>query len=74
MFDFIAGTAKQAPDWMRDHGLEWFFRLKHEPRHLSRWYVLLGSDFAWNAALELESSAVASGLSLPGFRVPTESI
>jgi len=24
-FDFLAGTAKQAPAWMQENGLEWFF-------------------------------------------------
>lgn len=33
-FDFIAGTAKQSPVWMQENGLEWFFRLTHEPRRL----------------------------------------
>jgi N-acetylglucosaminyldiphosphoundecaprenol N-acetyl-beta-D-mannosaminyltransferase len=52
-FDFIAGTAKQAPSWMQENGLEWFFRLVQEPRRLWRRYVILGSNFAWNVALEL---------------------
>ena len=52
-FDFMAGTAKQAPGWMRENGLEWFFRLTHEPRRLWRRYLVLGSRFAWNVALEL---------------------
>jgi exopolysaccharide biosynthesis WecB/TagA/CpsF family protein len=40
-FDFHAGTTAQAPRWMQDHGLEWLFRLTHEPRRLWRRYVLL---------------------------------
>jgi len=52
-FDFFAGTVKQAPPWMRENGLEWFFRLTHEPRRLWHRYILLGSEFAWNVALEL---------------------
>ena len=52
-FDFLAGTAKQAPVWMQENGLEWAFRLTHEPRRLWRRYLLLGSEFAWNVALEL---------------------
>jgi len=38
-FDFHAGTVKQAPDWMQDHGLEWFYRLFQEPRRL--WFRYL---------------------------------
>jgi N-acetylglucosaminyldiphosphoundecaprenol N-acetyl-beta-D-mannosaminyltransferase len=33
-FDFIAGTVKQAPDWMQDNGLEWLYRFIQEPRRL----------------------------------------
>jgi len=40
-FDFHAGTKRQAPRWMQDHGLEWVFRLKSEPHRLWRRYVLL---------------------------------
>ncbi|MGH9328218.1 MAG: WecB/TagA/CpsF family glycosyltransferase, partial [Terriglobia bacterium] len=31
-FDFLVGRVAQAPPWMREHGLEWFFRLVQEPR------------------------------------------
>jgi N-acetylglucosaminyldiphosphoundecaprenol N-acetyl-beta-D-mannosaminyltransferase len=40
-FDFHSGMTKQAPRWMQDHGLEWCFRLKTEPRRLWRRYVVL---------------------------------
>ena len=52
-FDFIAGTVKQAPDWMQEDGLEWFFRLVQEPRRLWRRYLVIGSKFVWNVSLEL---------------------
>ena len=35
-FDFHAGTAKWAPAWVRNLGLEWLYRLLHEPRMLKR--------------------------------------
>lgn len=38
-FDFIAGTKKQAPDWMQRAGLEWLFRFVQEPRRLWRRYL-----------------------------------
>ena len=38
-FDFHAGRIPQAPQWMQRSGLEWFFRLLHEPRRL--WYRYL---------------------------------
>ncbi len=52
-FDFATGRVKQAPPWMREHGLEWLFRLMHEPRRLWRRYLIYGCEFAWNASLEL---------------------
>jgi N-acetylglucosaminyldiphosphoundecaprenol N-acetyl-beta-D-mannosaminyltransferase len=38
-FDFHTGRIPQAPPWMQRAGLEWLFRLKHEPRRL--WYRYL---------------------------------
>lgn len=40
-FNFHAGQLDQAPKWMQDRGLEWFFRLCKEPRRLWRRYVFL---------------------------------
>jgi exopolysaccharide biosynthesis WecB/TagA/CpsF family protein len=40
-FPFLAGHMRQAPSWMQDHGLEWFFRLLVEPKRLWRRYLLL---------------------------------
>jgi N-acetylglucosaminyldiphosphoundecaprenol N-acetyl-beta-D-mannosaminyltransferase len=52
-FDFVAGTVKQAPAWMQENGLEWFFRLVQEPHRLWRRYLVIGSKFVWNVSLEL---------------------
>jgi len=52
-FDFHVGKVKQAPAWMREHGLEWLFRLVSEPRRLWRRYVINGSEFLWNVGLEM---------------------
>jgi N-acetylglucosaminyldiphosphoundecaprenol N-acetyl-beta-D-mannosaminyltransferase len=38
-FDFHAGLVPQAPRWMQRNGLEWSFRLAHEPRRLWRRYA-----------------------------------
>jgi N-acetylglucosaminyldiphosphoundecaprenol N-acetyl-beta-D-mannosaminyltransferase len=40
-FPFAAGTLPQAPTWMQNRGLEWFFRLCSEPRRLWRRYLVL---------------------------------
>jgi N-acetylglucosaminyldiphosphoundecaprenol N-acetyl-beta-D-mannosaminyltransferase len=44
-FDFVAGTARQAPLWMQRSGLEWFFRLCTEPRRLWRRYLIGNVQF-----------------------------
>ncbi len=41
-FDLIAGRRSRAPRWMRRSGLEWLFRLVHEPRRLGLRYLLDG--------------------------------
>jgi N-acetylglucosaminyldiphosphoundecaprenol N-acetyl-beta-D-mannosaminyltransferase len=41
-FDLIAGRRTRAPRWMRHTGLEWFFRLVHEPGRLGFRYLLDG--------------------------------
>jgi N-acetylglucosaminyldiphosphoundecaprenol N-acetyl-beta-D-mannosaminyltransferase len=47
-FDFIAGTKPQAPRWMQRSGLEWLFRLSHEPGRLWRRYLIYNSRFIWS--------------------------
>jgi N-acetylglucosaminyldiphosphoundecaprenol N-acetyl-beta-D-mannosaminyltransferase len=51
-FDMISGRRRQAPRWMREHGLEWLFRLLQEPRRLWRRYLLYGIQFVVWLALE----------------------
>jgi bacterial polymer biosynthesis proteins, WecB/TagA/CpsF family len=38
--DILAGRIKRAPRFMVDHGLEWLYRLAHEPRRWKRQMVL----------------------------------
>ena len=40
--DFLAGRIDRAPRLFADHGLEWAWRLAHEPRRLARRYLLQG--------------------------------
>lgn len=35
-FDFIAGVVPRAPQWMRERGLEWLYRLLRQPWRLRR--------------------------------------
>ncbi|HKV48320.1 MAG TPA: WecB/TagA/CpsF family glycosyltransferase [Candidatus Acidoferrales bacterium] len=51
-FDFFTGLKKQAPEWMRESGFEWLFRLLQEPRRLWRRYLAYGSRFVYLVALE----------------------
>ena len=46
-FDFLAGTKKQAPVWMRKLGLEWLFRLCCEPRRLWKRYLIGNTRFIY---------------------------
>ncbi|MGC8795248.1 MAG: WecB/TagA/CpsF family glycosyltransferase, partial [Bryobacteraceae bacterium] len=39
VFDLLAGVKRRAPGWMRNLGLEWFYRLYSEPRRLWRRYL-----------------------------------
>ena len=52
-FDINSGMKQQAPAWMREHGLEWLFRLFQEPQRLWRRYILYGSEFIFYVTLEL---------------------
>ena len=44
-FDFVAGSVKRAPGWMRKTGLEWFFRFLKEPRRMFKRYFV--DDFIY---------------------------
>lgn len=38
--DFLAGNVKRAPQWMSNHGLEWFYRFLQEPSRMFRRYFV----------------------------------
>ena len=44
-FDFHAGLVPQAPNWIQESGLEWAYRLAHEPRRLWRRYMRYNPRF-----------------------------
>jgi len=52
-FDFHAGSKPQAPDWMQNIGLEWFFRLLTEPRRLWKRYLYHSPRFIVLAIADL---------------------
>ena len=51
-FDILAGRTTRAPDWMASHGLEWLYRLTHDPRRLWKRYLVYNSLFLWYLLLE----------------------
>jgi exopolysaccharide biosynthesis WecB/TagA/CpsF family protein len=51
-FDFLSGSKPQAPEWMQSRGLEWLFRLVHEPRRLWRRYLLLNPAYLFLLAVQ----------------------
>ena len=57
-FDFHAGLKRQAPRWMQQSGLEWFFRLSTEPRRLWKRYLTNNPAFVWLALQEAWRAAV----------------
>lgn len=52
-FDLNSGNVRRAPVWMRDHGLEWLFRLAVEPRRLWKRYLITIPHALWFVGLEL---------------------
>lgn len=55
-FPVFAGIHKRAPFWMRNLGLEWFYRLIQEPQRLWRRYWNTMPLFVWLALKQLVSS------------------
>lgn len=60
VFDLIAGRNSRAPRWMQAAGLEWFYRMIHEPKRLLRRYLL---DAAWLIPIALRTlrSRISAG-------------
>jgi N-acetylglucosaminyldiphosphoundecaprenol N-acetyl-beta-D-mannosaminyltransferase len=59
--DFLAGTIKRAPVFMRRTGLEWFYRLSQEPGRLWRRYLINDPRFALILLRTLSQKIQASG-------------
>ena len=52
VFDFYAGTAKRAPMWWQQHGLEWLYRLIKEPKRMWRRYIIGNVEFIMYILIE----------------------
>jgi N-acetylglucosaminyldiphosphoundecaprenol N-acetyl-beta-D-mannosaminyltransferase len=51
-FDVLAGRTTRAPDWMASRGLEWLYRLTHDPGRLWKRYLTYNTLFLWYLLLE----------------------
>jgi N-acetylglucosaminyldiphosphoundecaprenol N-acetyl-beta-D-mannosaminyltransferase len=60
MIDYMSGLRPVAPAWMARNGLEWMYRLYHEPRRLWRRYLLGNPLFLTRVILERLSSGKSS--------------
>lgn len=52
-FDLNSGGLRQAPELMRENGLEWLFRLLAEPRRLWKRYLVMIPSAIWSISLEI---------------------
>jgi len=55
--DLLSGQLPRAPGWMRDHGLEWFYRACHEPARLGWRYARDASGLARYLTAQLAATA-----------------
>jgi N-acetylglucosaminyldiphosphoundecaprenol N-acetyl-beta-D-mannosaminyltransferase len=60
-FDFIAGVKRQAPRGLRRLGLEWIYRLVHEPRRLWKRYLYGNPKFVVMFVAQLIRDRKAKG-------------
>ena len=54
-FDLNCGRLRQAPEWMRENGLEWLFRLLVEPRRLWKRYLVVIPRVIWKVAFKIDT-------------------
>jgi N-acetylglucosaminyldiphosphoundecaprenol N-acetyl-beta-D-mannosaminyltransferase len=52
-FDLHTGHIKDAPQWVKAAGLQWFHRLLQDPHRLWRRYLVNNSRFLWLISLQL---------------------
>lgn len=52
-YDFHTGRIKDAPQWIKSVGMQWFHRLLQDPRRLWKRYLRNNPAFLWNIALQI---------------------
>lgn len=53
VFSFFAGKEERAPHWVQRVGMEWLYRLAHNPRRLWRRYLIGNARFVATVARQL---------------------
>ncbi len=56
-FDIHTGGLKDAPDWIKQAGLQWLHRLWQEPSRLWKRYLVNNSCFLWKIFMQLSGLA-----------------
>ena len=52
-FDYLTGSIRDAPDWMKSAGLQWLHRLAQEPRRLWKRYLINNPRFLFEITLQM---------------------
>jgi len=52
-FDYLCGNIKDAPDWVKNAGLQWLHRFAQEPGRLWKRYLYNNPRFLWGVTLQL---------------------
>lgn len=52
-FKFVGGSVPAAPEWVGRAGIEWLWRLAHEPRRVWRRALIYGPEFLAHALLDV---------------------
>ena len=71
-FDFLSGHKAEAPAMLHRTGLEWTYRLAHEPRRLWRRYLIGNTLFIVAAVRQLPAARRTADLSVSGATSTTE--
>ncbi len=57
LFDFYSGRISRAPQWLRELGLEWIWRLLQEPGRMWRRYIIGNPLFLWRVLRQARREA-----------------
>lgn len=72
LFDFVSGRIRRAPQWMRDSGLEWTWRLLQEPGRMWRRYLVGNFTFLSRVVLQRVGLRQPAPDTLPAARLASQ--